>query len=398
MVIRTYQPGDEQAQARIYNTAAGTLPAFKPASPEEIARRYEGDDDPGSRFYAEVDGDVVGYAVACASGRISYPWCLPGAEAVREPLLSAVLLEMGRRGLGEAWATYRADWSAVLDFLRDHGFVEKRQMINYLADVSRLQGSAEIPEDRVIEPVARDDVSQLAALAPRLFSGIEPRSLESFFWENPYYDFSESFFALKERRSGKVLGACLLVVSDRFADPSKIDAAMPCFRLGAFGTERERHKRVNGLFSCAFADESEGELLLSAPDWERARQLGPDPCRRPGSLGFGSPLRLLRPHLPAPGGLPDPLETPDALTTATGRASNRHLWYESCPCAWIGMMLRPIRRMHDARPALLRARLPSTGGISWPAIRNPTPKGSIDGPVTASTTSTARPPIRSARA
>ena len=37
--------------------------------------------------------------------------------------------------------------------------------------------------------------AQLAALAPRLFSGIEPRSLEAFFWENPHYDFSESIFA-----------------------------------------------------------------------------------------------------------------------------------------------------------------------------------------------------------
>ena len=33
MLIRTYQPGDEQAQARIYNAAAGSLPAFKPADP-----------------------------------------------------------------------------------------------------------------------------------------------------------------------------------------------------------------------------------------------------------------------------------------------------------------------------------------------------------------------------
>ena len=71
-----------------------------------------------------------------------------------------------------------------------------------------------------------------------------------------------------------MLGASLLVTSDRFADPSKIDAAMPCFRLGAFGTERERHKRINGLFSCVFLDEAEGELLLSAPDWSRARQAG----------------------------------------------------------------------------------------------------------------------------
>ncbi len=56
----------------------------------------------------------------------------------------------------------------------------------------------------------------------------------------------------------------MLVVDLAFADPTKIDAAMPCFRLGAFGTERERHKRVNGLFSCVFADESEADSLLTA--------------------------------------------------------------------------------------------------------------------------------------
>jgi hypothetical protein len=275
MRIRPYQSGDEQAQARVYNTAAGPLPAFKPATPEEIARRYRGDDaDTGSRFYAEVDDEVVAYAVFCPSGRISYPWCLPGAESAREPLLQCILGEMSRRGFTEAWAAYRADWSPVLEFLLTHGFVEKRQMINYLAEVARLPGPAELPDDRVIEPLDREEASQLVGLTPSLFAGLEPRSLEAFFWEHPYYDFSESFFALKERGSGRVLGAGLLVISDRFADPTKIDPAMPCFRLGTFGTERERHKRVNGLFSCVFADEAEGDLLLSAPDWERARRSG----------------------------------------------------------------------------------------------------------------------------
>ncbi len=275
MQIRTYQPGDEQAQARIYNTAAGPLPAFKPATADEVARRYRGDDtDPGSRFYAVIDGEVVGYAVFCGNGRVSYPWCLPGAEGAREPLLGTLLDEMVRRDMPEAWAAYRADWSAVLDFFKGQAFVEKRQMINYLADVALMPDNREIPEDRIIEPLGRDEVSHLAHLAPGLFSGLEPRSLEAYFWENPFYDFSENFFALKQRRTGGILGACLLVISDRFADPSKIDAAMPCFRLGAFGTERERHKRVNGLFSCAFADGAEGELLLAAPDWSRARQAG----------------------------------------------------------------------------------------------------------------------------
>ena len=62
-------------------------------------------------------------------------------------------------------------------------------------------------------------------------------------------------------RSGAV---SLLVLDDRFADPTKIDSSMPCFRLGAFGTERQRHKRVNGLYSCVFVDEHDGDLLLAA--------------------------------------------------------------------------------------------------------------------------------------
>jgi hypothetical protein len=275
MLIRTYQPGDEQAQARVYNIAAGPLPAFKPANSDEIARRLRGDDaDPASRFYAVIDDEVVGYAVFCASGRVSYPWCLPGAEAVQEPLLQAQLHEMGRRGMTEAWAAYRADWSPVLDFFMLHRFLEKRQIVNYLAEVSLMPDRRGLPDDRIIEQLSQDDVSQLPALAPGLFASIVPELLETFFWEHPHYDFSESLFALKERRTGKLLGASLLVISDHFADPSKIDAAMPCFRLGAFGTERERHKRVNGLFSCIFIDEAEGELLLSAPDWSRARAAG----------------------------------------------------------------------------------------------------------------------------
>lgn len=275
MQIRAYQPGDEAHQARIYNAAAGTLPAFKPATPDEIARRYQADDVvPGSRLYAVLEDDVVGYAVFCANGRVSFPWCLAGTEMVREPLLDAILQAMGRRGMPEAWAAYRSDWSAVLDFFRAHDFQEKRQMINYLAEVAWMPDRQELPDDRIIAPLGRAELARLAALAPRLFNGLEPHSLEAFFWENPHYDFSESLFALLERRTGNLLGASLLVISDRFADPTKIDAAMPCFRLGAFGTERERHKRVNGLFSCAFLDEAEGDLLLAAPDWSRARQAG----------------------------------------------------------------------------------------------------------------------------
>ncbi len=275
MLIRTYQPGDEQAQACIYNTAAAGLPAFKAANPEEIIRRHRGDAaESGGRFFAVYGEEVVGYATFCPSGRVSYPWCLPGAESVREPLHNAVLAEMTRRGLPEAWSTYRSDWSVVLEFFRTHGFHEKRQMINYLAEVAWMPDRPDLPDNRVIVPLDPAAMGELISMAPGIFSSVEPGSLEAFFWENPHYAFRESLFALKEAGSGRLLGVSLLVLDDRFADPSRIDAAMPCFRLGAFGYERERHKRVNGLFSCVFSDPAESDLLLAAPNWSRARASG----------------------------------------------------------------------------------------------------------------------------
>jgi hypothetical protein len=265
VTIRTYQSGDEQAQAEIYNVVAGPLPGFKPSTAEEIARRYSGaDPDPGSRYFAVENGQVVGYAAFGSNGRISFPWCPPGAETYREPLLQAVLTEMRKRGLDEAWAAYRGTWSPVLDFLREHRFIEKRTMINYVAELSRLPAPEPLPSNRRIEPLQHEDLHDLIVLEPGLFADIDEQALERFYWSNPFHRFPERLFALKDGERGKILGAFLLVVNDRFADPTKIDSAMPCFRLGAFGTERERHKRVTGLFSCVFADPSEGEVMLSS--------------------------------------------------------------------------------------------------------------------------------------
>jgi hypothetical protein len=265
MPIRSYQPGDEHAQAVIYNAATGSLPGFKPATAEEISRRSQSaDPDPGSRLYATANGEVVGYAVFGSNGRISYPWCLPGSEALREPLFEAILAEMNGRGLPRAWAAYRGDWTPVLDFLRQHDFTVIRTMINYVADLPRLPAPNGAPANRLITSLEPEDLPHLIALDPGLFHDSSPTELERFYWHHPFYDFPQSVFALKDGRDGEIKGAYVLVASDRFADPTKIDAAMPCFRLGAFGTEHERHKRVNGLFSCAFAKESEGETLLRA--------------------------------------------------------------------------------------------------------------------------------------
>jgi hypothetical protein len=265
MTIRSYQPGDEHAQARIYNAATASLPGFKPATAQEIARRYQAADfDPQSTFYAEENGDVVGYVVFTSNGRVSCPWCLPGMEAVREPLLEAVCAEMTNRGFPESWAAYRADWLPVLGFLAKHGFHEKRSMINFVADVSRLRLSDHLPGDAVIEPLQRDDLPQLIGLEPQLFAGSTAEALERFFWDNPFYSFPGSLQALKDGMRGEIQGVYSLVVDDSFAGPTTIDPAMPCFRLGAFGSERERHKRVNGLFSCVFAAEGDGDALLAS--------------------------------------------------------------------------------------------------------------------------------------
>jgi len=276
MSIRLYEPGDEHVQASIYNAAAGSLPGFKPAKAEEISRRFQAADfDPGSRFYAVEKGDVVGYAVFAENGRISYPWCLPEAQRWREPLLESVLAEMGKRQLPEAWAAYRTDWSSVLWFLAAHGFLEKKAIINYVGELSGLPSRNHLPAGRSIERLRREELPQILALAPSLFAGTNARAIERYFWNHSFYRFPENLFALKESKSGEILGVYVLVIDDRFADPTKIDAAMPCFRLGAFGTERQRHKRVNGLFSCVFADKAEGELMMTLePVWSKAGGAG----------------------------------------------------------------------------------------------------------------------------
>src|SRR5947199_1372821 len=84
--FRTFQRGDEAAQVAIYNEAAGTLPRFKPASLPEVQRRALADDfDASLRFYAIVDGQPVAYAVGNRNGRVRFPWCRKGHEALAEP-------------------------------------------------------------------------------------------------------------------------------------------------------------------------------------------------------------------------------------------------------------------------------------------------------------------------
>ena len=138
MPIRSYQTGDEHAQARIYNTAAGSLPGFKPSTAEEIARRYQAATGSGIEILRRRERRSRGLRRL----RLQWPDQLPMVSArsgdFAPTVLETMLLEMRKRGIPEAWTAYRGDWSSVHEFLHQQDFTEKRTMINYVAESSRL--------------------------------------------------------------------------------------------------------------------------------------------------------------------------------------------------------------------------------------------------------------------
>jgi hypothetical protein len=253
MSIRTYQVGDEVAQVRIYNEAAGALPKFKPASVDEVRRRMRGPDfDPAARFYAVAAGRPVGYATFQANGRVSFPWCLEGHTALAGPLLDQVLDAMRQRGLRRAWAAYRADWPAQRDFFLARGFGQVREMLNYVMDVVEMPTPAARASSS-ITPLTPADLPTVLQLGAGVLRVGDVDALEKCLFHNPYFP-PDALYCLRSRTGGQPVAVGILVVRPEYANPHQVDAAMPCFRLGAFGTENLTHKRINGLFSFLAAD------------------------------------------------------------------------------------------------------------------------------------------------
>jgi hypothetical protein len=247
VTLRTYRPGDEQHQLAIYNTAAAALPNFKPATLIELQRRIRVRDfDPSTRIYAEEGGNVVGYASFHANGRVSYPWTLPGAERYREPLLEAQLAGLRAKGARRAFAAYRADWPTQTEFFLARGFRHARDMVNFVVEFHDLPTAMAVtPIPATVQP---SDVPDLFAMAPAMVRSDSPEALHDHLFRNPYFG-PESLFGLRRRTDGKLAAAGILVVEPNYADARVLDSSMPCFRLGAFGTEGMQTKRINGLFS-----------------------------------------------------------------------------------------------------------------------------------------------------
>jgi hypothetical protein len=260
MSIRTYQAGDESAQVSIYNEAAADLPKYKPATLDEVRRRLRAPDfDPGTRLYAIENGRPVGYATFAASGRIGFPWCRKGAEQHREPLLEAVLEAMKQRALSRAWAAYRGDWAPLRDFFMAHGFQQVGEYVNFVVDLCDLPTPAARPSTG-ISAVTREDVPALLALGKDILLTETAADLEKYLFHNPYFK-PDSCFVLRNKTDNQPLALSLVIANPAYGDPKQVDAAMPCFRLGAFGTEGLTTKRLNGLFSFLVPDRREANLF-----------------------------------------------------------------------------------------------------------------------------------------
>jgi hypothetical protein len=248
MTIRSFQPGDEAAQVSIYNEAAAELPKFKPATLDEVRRRCRSPEfDPGTRFYA-LDGDQpVAYGMFHANGRVSYPWCRKGHESWAAPLFGHLMQAARQRGLTRVFAAYRADWNAQLDFFAAHGFQKTRELVNFVLELIEMPTPAAKPPTPYSN-LRPEDLPALVKLAPEALRTTSLEELERYFLHNPYFP-PESLFVLRGRTDGLPEAVGLVIVNNNYANPRQLDASMPCFRLGAFGTEGMQTKRVNGLFS-----------------------------------------------------------------------------------------------------------------------------------------------------
>jgi hypothetical protein len=248
MKIRNFQPGDEAQQAAIYNEAAASLPKFKPATAQEVQRRTRARDfDPAMRFFVEEDGRVVGYAAFNPNGRVSYPWLLKGHENSTEPLFSHMLAAMRQRGLGRAFAAYRADWAPVHEFFLKNGFRKTRDMVNFYIDLLDMPTPRARPSSS-ISPVEAGDIPALMNFSPGVLQVRSAAELDKHLLHNPYFT-ADSVFLLRSRTGNAPVAVGILVVDPTYADPRVVDSSMPCYRLGAFGSEQMNTKRINGLFS-----------------------------------------------------------------------------------------------------------------------------------------------------
>ncbi len=160
---------------------------------------------------------------------------------------------MQERGLKKAFAAYRKDWPSVGEFFERNGFVLAREMVNFVQDLVEMPTVPHNPSTTATD-LKRSDVPTIFHFCPEALRVDSPEGLEKHLFHNPYFG-PESFFVLRRKTDSEAVGVGVVITELTFADPMVVDPLMPCFRLGAFGTETMQTKRLKGLFS-----------FLAAPD------------------------------------------------------------------------------------------------------------------------------------
>ena len=111
MIIRSCRQVDAEHEAAVYNAAAAKLPGFRPLSADEVRRGANGRPEPGTRFYAEDAGQVVGYATFDPTGRVSL-----GFNDLNVTLPSTVLVD--RHGKVAAVVRDTVDQADLTELIR----------------------------------------------------------------------------------------------------------------------------------------------------------------------------------------------------------------------------------------------------------------------------------------
>ncbi len=134
-------------------------------------------------------------------------------------------------------------------------------MVNFLIEFLDLP----TPSDRggsALFPLQPSDVPELFAFLPGALRVSGPQGLHDHLFKNPYFG-SDAVYVLRDRK-GAPMAAGVMVYDPAYADPHAVDPGMPCFRLGAFGTEGMQTKRLKGVFS--FLAKPDGSLPALAMD------------------------------------------------------------------------------------------------------------------------------------
>jgi hypothetical protein len=138
-------------------------------------------------------------------------------------------------------------------------------VVNFILDFADMPTPTARP-NMSVGPLEPGDVPAVLALGTGVLRTPTAVDLEKHLFHNPHFP-ATSVFAVCGRSDAAPLAAGLVVANASYANPRAVDSAMPCFRLGAFGTEGLTTKRINGLFSfvtAAAADVSRLGLDLMA--------------------------------------------------------------------------------------------------------------------------------------